>query len=88
MRLIGLAPLQTQQSQQPSEQITNTDCSFRVLARLMVGHSTRVGVQGVKSLGGHFACSCRWFNIYEVKKNLIIILKKKMEILLHFQSFL
>ena len=29
MRLIGLAPLQTQQSQQPSEQIANTDCPFK-----------------------------------------------------------
>ena len=35
----------------------------------------RVSVQGVKSLGGHFACLCRGFEFYEVKK---------MEILLHF----
>ena len=38
--------------------------------------NTRVSVQGVKSLGGHFACLCRGFDFYEVKK--------KMEILLHF----
>ena len=28
----------------------------------------RVSVQGVKSLGGHFACLCRGFEFYEVKK--------------------
>ena len=29
----------------------------------------RVSVQGVKSLGGHFACLCRGFEFYEAKKN-------------------
>ena len=43
----------------------------------------RVSVQGVKSLGGHFACLCRGFEFYEVKKKNIIF-KKKMEIILHF----
>jgi len=33
---------------------------------LSVNH--RVSVQGVKSLGGHFACLCRGFEFYEVKK--------------------
>ena len=28
----------------------------------------RVSVQGVKSLGGHFACLCRGFDFYEVRK--------------------
>ena len=28
----------------------------------------RVSVQGVKSLGGHFARLCRGFEFYEVKK--------------------
>ena len=32
---------------------------------------SRVSVQGVKSLGGHFACLCRGFEFYEVKKNII-----------------
>jgi hypothetical protein len=45
----------------------------------------RVSVQGVKSLGGHFACLCRGFEFYEVKKKLLLFFKKKMEILLHFQ---
>ena len=36
---------------------------------------TRVSVQGVKPLDGHFACLCRGFEFYEVKK---------MEILLQF----
>ena len=30
--------------------------------------TTSVSVQGVKSLGGHFACLCRDFDFYEVKK--------------------
>ena len=30
---------------------------------------TRVSVQGVKSLGGHFACLCQGFDFYEVKQN-------------------
>ena len=36
----------------------------------------RVSVQGVRSLGGHFAC---WFDFYEVekKKNIIIFQKEK-----------
>ena len=44
----------------------------------------RVSVQGVKSLGGHFACLCRVFEFYEVKTKLLLFFKKKMEILLHF----
>ena len=28
----------------------------------------RVSVQGVKSLGGHYACLCRGFEFYELKK--------------------
>ena len=40
-------------------------------------HSPRVSVQGVKSLGGHFACLCRGFDFYEVKKNVIIFKKEK-----------
>ena len=43
----------------------------------------RVSIQGVKSLGCHFACLCQGFEFNEVKKN-VIIFKKKMEILLHF----
>ena len=30
--------------------------------------AARVSVQVVKSLGGHFACLCRGFEFYEVKK--------------------
>ena len=37
----------------------------------------RVSVQGVKSLGGHFACLCQRFDFYEVKKNVIIFKKEK-----------
>ena len=37
----------------------------------------RVSVQGVKSLGGHFACLCQGFDFYEVKKNIAIIIQKE-----------
>ena len=46
----------------------------------------RVSVQGVKSLGGHFACLCRGFEFFEEKK-ILLFFKKKMEILLHFNNF-
>jgi hypothetical protein len=47
----------------------------------------RVSVQGVKSLGGHFACLCRGFEFYELEKMLLLFFKKKMKILLHFYHF-
>ena len=51
--------------------------------------NSRVSVQGVKSLGGQFACLCRGFEFYVVKKFfLLLFFEKKMEILLHFLSFL
>ena len=37
----------------------------------------RVSVQGVKSLGGHFACLSRGLEFYEVKKIFVIIFQKK-----------
>ena len=37
----------------------------------------RVSVQGVKSLGGHFACLCRGFEFYEVRKKIVIIFQKE-----------
>ena len=51
----------------------------------------RVSVQGVKSLGGHFACLCRGFEFYEVKKkNFVIIFQKEngntFTILINFYS--
>ena len=36
-----------------------------------------MSVQGVKSLGGHFACLCRGFEFYEVKKKIYIIFQKE-----------
>ena len=35
-----------------------------------------ISVQGVKSLGGHFACFCQEFDFHEVKKYFIIIFQK------------
>ena len=40
--------------------------------KLQGGGEGTVSVQGVKSLGGHFACLCRGFEYYEVKKIVII----------------
>ena len=37
----------------------------------------RVSAQGVKSLGGHFACSCRGFEFYEVEKKFFVIIFQK-----------
>ena len=44
----------------------------KVYKSLQISHQLRVSVQGVKALGGHFACLCRGFDFYEVKKNIII----------------
>ena len=43
---------------------------------------TRLSVQGGKSLGGHFACLCREFDFYGVKKNIIIFQKENIFTLL------
>ena len=40
-------------------------------------HEDRVSVQGVKSLGGHFACLCREINFYEVKKKYFNVIFQK-----------
>ena len=46
---------------------------------------TRVSVQGVKSLGGHFACLCQGFEFNEVKKNChYLFFREKIESLLRF----
>ena len=39
--------------------------------------SGRVSVQGIKSLGGHFACLCRGFEFYEVKKKICYYFSKR-----------
>ena len=45
--------------------------------KLYLSAYDRVSVQGVKSLGGHFACLCQGFDFYEVKTNIIIIFQKE-----------
>ena len=48
----------------------------------------RVSVQGVKSLGGHFACLCRGFEFYEVKKkNCYHFSKRKWKFFYTFNRF-
>ena len=48
---------------------------------------SRVSVQGVKSLGGHFACLCRGFQFYEVKKNCYYFSKRKWKYFYTFYHF-
>ena len=38
---------------------------------------SRVSVQGVESLGSHFATLCQGFDFYELKKYIIIFKKEK-----------
>ena len=47
----------------------------------------RVSVQGVKSLGSHFACLCRGFEFYEVKKNCYYFSKRKWKYFYTFNHF-
>ena len=49
----------------------------------------RVSVQGVKSLGGHFACLCRGFEFYEVKEIIFLLLffKRKWKYFYTFYHF-
>ena len=63
-----------------------TDERYRSLKKNSSMGKGRVSIQGVKSLGGHFACLCWGFDFYEVKmkKKNLLFFKKKMEILLHF----
>ena len=47
----------------------------------------RVSVQGVKSLGGHFACLWREFDFYEVKKKYYYFSKRKGKYFYTFNHF-
>ena len=47
---------------------------------------SRVSVQGVKSLGGHFACLCM-FQFYEVKTKIVIIFQKDLKYFYTFYHF-
>ena len=38
---------------------------------------SRVSVQGVESLGGHFATLCRYFDFYDVKNIYVLSFFKK-----------
>jgi hypothetical protein len=51
---------------------------LNLLKNSQITANFRVTVQGVKSLGGHFACLCREFDFYEEKKkNIHIIFQKE-----------
>ena len=58
---------------------------FILLGRIM-GYF-RVSVQGVRLLGGHFACLCRGFEFYEVKKNCYYFSKRKWKYFYTFNHF-
>jgi hypothetical protein len=47
----------------------------------------RVSVQGVKSVGSHFACLCREFDFYEVKNNYYYFSKIKEKYSYTFNHF-
>ena len=54
-----------------------TVCILAFNTNFLVSTYVRVSVQGVKSLGGHFACLCRSFEFYGVKKKFVIIFQKE-----------
>ena len=49
----------------------------------MVGHTT-VSIQGVRSLGGHFACLCRGLEFYEVNFFFVIKAQEKLRECTHY----
>ena len=51
--------------------------SLQFTLKLFLIRSNRVSVQGVKSLGGHFACLCRGFEFYEVEKKFCYYFSKR-----------
>ena len=53
------------------------NCVNSIINPVLECRHIRVSVQGVKSLGGHFACLCRGFEFYEVKKFFVIIFQKE-----------
>ena len=59
----------------------------RLLYTLHRCANSRVSVQGVKSLGGHFACLCRGFEFYEVKKKCYYFSKRKWKYFYTFNHF-
>ena len=48
-----------------------------ILRKARSAGQVRVSVQGVKSLGGHFACLCRGFEFYEVNNFFFVITFQK-----------
>ena len=67
---------------------------FRVKERIswracvgMIWRQSRVSVHGVKSLCGHFACLCREFEFYEVKKKIYYFSKRKGKYFYTFDNF-
>ena len=58
----------------------------RIVVSTIIRGNTRVSVQGVESLGGHFACLCGGVEFYEVKKKCYYFLKIKSKYFYTFYS--
>ena len=50
---------------------------YNVTFKTHICKQARVSVQGVKSLGGHFACLCRGFEFYKVRNNFCYYFSKR-----------
>ena len=75
--------------QNPQEKLENkqsNNCPTKE-KRISPISGLRVSVQGVKSLGGHFACLCQRFEFYEVKKNCYYFSKRKWKYFYTFNHF-
>ena len=58
---------------------------WTVLIETVLSGDSRVSVQGVKSLGGHFACLCPGFKFSEVNKKMLYFSKRKWK---YFYTFI
>ena len=79
LQLIWAVPIHYQRLNFPKEHLGQCN--------LMQCLWCRVSVQGVKSFGGHFACLCREFDFYEVKKICYYISKRKEKYFCTFNHF-
>jgi hypothetical protein len=75
-KVISLAPIDHGQMENCFFTIESTRHMVTLPVPLVIDFA-RVSVQGVKSLGGHFACLCRGFEFYEVKFFFLVIIFQK-----------
>ena len=70
-----------------SFEFTKAHLLFHDFFSLSNSVNLRVSVQGVKSLGAHFACLCRGFDFYEVKKKYYCFSRRKGKYFYTFNNF-